>query len=138
MAHEEYERGDDHEGPSNRSFGWVFTAFLAIVAAARLWKHESYIGWLVAACALMVVTLAVPHLLTPFNRLWMKFGELLSKVMNPVIMGILFFVVVTPFAFIVRAIGKKLLPTQFDRTIPSYWVERVPPGPSPDSMKQQF
>ncbi|MBV8961514.1 MAG: hypothetical protein JOY67_10440 [Hyphomicrobiales bacterium] len=138
MAHETYLREEAEEGPSDRSFGGLITGILALIAAFRFYKDEGFLWWLVAAGVLAVMTVGTPHLLSPLKRLWMKFGEILSKIVNPVVMGILFFVVLTPFAIVVRAVGKKLLATTFDPGLNSYWIERTPPAPAPDSMNHQF
>jgi hypothetical protein len=138
MTHEPYLRDNAEQGPSNRSFGALVATVCGAIAAFRIYKHEGFLWWLIGAGALAAVTFAAPNLLSPLKRLWMKFGDVLSKIVNPIVMGILFFAVLTPFAYVVRAMGKKLLPTQFDQNLHSYWIERTPPAPDPDSMNRQF
>jgi Saxitoxin biosynthesis operon protein SxtJ len=70
-----------------------------------------------------------PAILAPLNRLWFKLGMLLGRVTNPVVMGIIFFLVVTPAAFVLRLMGKDPRRRKFDPAAPSYWIERKPPGP---------
>jgi hypothetical protein len=76
--------------------------------------------------------------LAPANRIWTKLGWLLAKVVNPIVMGLIFFVIFTPIAVLLRARGKDLLRLKFDRNASSYWINRDPPGPAPESMKEQF
>jgi hypothetical protein len=77
-------------------------------------------------------------LLRPFNRLWFRFGLLLSRVVNPLVMGLLFYFTVTPIGLIMRALGKDPLRLRFDRGARTYWIDRQPPGPEPETMRQQF
>ena len=79
-----------------------------------------------------------PALLAPFNRVWTKLALVLSKIMNPVIMAILFFLVVAPIGLLMRLTGKRPLALAFDPAAKSYWIERTPPAPLPGSMKNQF
>ena len=74
----------------------------------------------------------------PLNRLWLKFGLLLYKVMNPLILGLLFFVTIMPIGLVMRAFGKDFLRLRLDRNAKSYWIDRTPPGPPPQSMRNQF
>jgi hypothetical protein len=85
-----------------------------------------------------VVALVYPRLLAPLNKLWLKFGLLLYKVMNPLVLGLLFFVTITPIGIVMRLFGKDFLRLRLDRSAKSYWIERTPPGPPPQSMKNQF
>ncbi len=137
--HEEFAREEEIEGSSDRSFGLVFTAVFLIVGVwpaffgndARLWSFA-------VAAAFLVLSLARPALLAPLNRLWMKFGLLLSRIVNPLVIGMLFYTTVTPIGLIMRALGKDLLRLRFEPEAESYWIEREPPGPAPESMKNQF
>ena len=90
------------------------------------------------AAAFLLVALVYPRLLGPLNRLWLKFGLLLYKVMNPLILGLLFFVTIMPIGLVMRAFGKDFLRLRLDRTAKSYWIDRTPPGPPPQSMRNQF
>jgi hypothetical protein len=136
--HEDYRR-PEVKSSSNRSFGIVFAAVFAIVAlwpligggAARIWAA-------VIAAAFLTVALARPSALAPLNRAWTAFGTALHKITNPLVMALVFHGAVTPTALIMRALGKDPLRRRFDRDTKSYWIEREPPGPEPDSMKRQF
>jgi hypothetical protein len=94
--------------------------------------------WWGAAITILVLALVAPNLLGPFNKAWHLFGLALSRITTPIIMGILFFLVVTPTGLIARILGKDPLKLRLDKATESYWIERQPPGPDPKSMKQQF
>ena len=71
-----------------------------------------------------------PQALQPLNRLWFRLGLLLHAVVNPLILGAMFFVVMTPIGLLMRALGKRPIPASFDRAASRYWVDRTtPPGP---------
>lgn len=125
--------------PSNRSFGRVFIAFFFIVGSIVWWKGgRSYPWWFGASALTLLVTLAIPSILTPFNRAWMKLAEVLNRIMSPVILGIIFFGVFTPMALVMRLAGRDVLYRKFDKTCASYWTKREPPGPDPDGLPNQF
>jgi predicted membrane metal-binding protein len=137
--HETFDREEDVHGSSDRGFGLVFAGFFAIVAIVRWWKEHGGAGWFAAAAiAMLLISLVRPSLLAPFNRVWTKLALLLSMIMNPVIMAILFFIVVAPIGLLMRLMGKRPLALAFDPAVKSYWVERTPPAPLPGSMKNQF
>jgi hypothetical protein len=79
-----------------------------------------------------------PSVLHFANRWWMHFGLLLNGLINPVVMAILFYLVITPIAIVVRWFSNNLFPVHFDRARQSYWIDRKPPGPRPETMAQQF
>ena len=99
----------------------------------RSWPWTSGIAALCLAAALFY-----PVILRPFNRLWLKFGLLLHKVVNPVVMALVFFGTVLPTGLILRALGKDPLRLKRYSDAKSYWIERRPTGPAPASMKDQF
>lgn len=76
--------------------------------------------------------------LAPLNRLWTRFGLLLHKIVSPLVLGVLFFLVLTPTALLMRACGKDPLRLHFEREATTYWIARVPPGPTGASMKDPF
>jgi hypothetical protein len=90
------------------------------------------------AAAFLLVALVYPRLLGPLNRLWLKVGLLLYKVMNPIVLGLLFFVTIMPIGLVMRAMGKDFLRLRLDSGAKSYWIDRTPPGPPPQSMRNQF
>lgn len=138
-THEDYSREEHVEGSSDRGFGQVFAGVFAILACLSLWNGSTTWHYtLPVAAAFLAVAYTVPRLLAPLNKLWMKFGLLLYKVMNPIVLGLLFFVTIMPIGLVMRAFGKDFLRTKLDRNAKTYWIERSPPGPPPQSMKNQF
>lgn len=137
--HDDYRRDEEAKGSSDRAFGLVFAALFAIIglwplldaAWPRLWS-------LAITVAFLLVAFLRPGLLRPLNRLWMRFGLLLHRVVNPLIMGLIFYTTVTPIGLVMRALGKDPLGLRFRRDLKSYWIARQPPGPAPDSMRHQF
>jgi len=139
-THERIDREEEVLGSSNRTFGFVFAGFFTILTLLKWWKGWTDFGfvWLALAAGFAAVALALPNILGPLNRLWMKFGLLLHRVINPIVMGLLFFAVVTPIGLVMRATGKDLLRLRRSKTEKSYWIDRTPPGPAPETMKNQF
>lgn len=137
--HETLQRDDPIECSTHRSFGLVFAGLFGLIGLAKLW-HASVLGWwwLGAASVVLGIALTVPGLLAPANRMWFKFGLLLHYVVEPVVMGLLFFLTVMPIGLAMRLAGKDLLRLKWDRNATSYWIVRTPPGPSPASLRQQF
>ena len=86
----------------------------------------------------MAVAFVRPAWLAPLNRVWFKFGLLLQRVVNPLVMAVIYFAVVTPTGLIMRALGKDPLHLRYDPDARSYWIPRDPPGPERESMKNQF
>jgi len=120
---------------SNKSFGVVFFIVFLIIAIYPLINNEGLRIWsLIISIIFLVLGLINSKILTPLNKLWFKFGLLLGKIISPVIMGIIFFFVVTPTALIMRIIGKDLLNLKFTKN-KSYWIEKS--GPK-SKMKNQF
>lgn len=138
-THESFERTESVQGSSNRAFGIVFTVFFALIGLWPLPWGGSTRWWAVGVAAVfLLAALVFPKTLAPLNRAWMRFGLLLHKIVNPVIMGLIFFLTVTPTALIMRALGKDPLRRRLDKNATTYWIDRAPPGPDPDSMPRQF
>lgn len=115
--------------PSNRSFGWTFTGVFLIAGGYGLWKGGGALAWLLAAAALTAaLTLVRESWLTPFNRAWMRFGEMLGRVVSPLVLGVIFFGVFTPVAVVMRLCGRDALARRFEPQRPSYGVQRDPPA----------
>ncbi|MGE0769730.1 MAG: SxtJ family membrane protein [Hyphomicrobiaceae bacterium] len=124
--------------PSNRSFGLLFCVVFALIAAWSFFFRGALLWWAVVVSALFLgAALLIPTVLTPLNRAWMKFGEILHRIISPVILAILFFVVVTPFGLVMRVFRRDPLRLQKNASA-SYWITRTPPGPPPDSFDKQF
>ena len=137
--HENLDRVEEIEVSSDRSFGMVFTLVFLTVG---IWMVSGgrFEGWffLAGATFFFVATLAYPSILGPLNRAWMKFGFLLSQLVNPLILGVVFFLIITPIAVVRRLLGKDSLHLKSKPGLESYWVDRNPPGPRPGSMTRQF
>jgi predicted membrane metal-binding protein len=131
---------DEHiQASSDRVFGFVFAVVFCLIGLWPLLSDGSVRWWAVAAAVVLFgVAMARPTLLAPFNRLWTRFGLLLNKITNPLIMGLLFYGIITPFGLIMRWAGKDPLRLRFDPSAESYWIEREPPGPAPETIKNQF
>jgi hypothetical protein len=139
MGHESFERSDEVHGSSDRSFGVVFAVVFSVIGLLPLAFGSGVRVWaLVLGTAFLLMALAIPRSLAPLNRLWLRFGLLLHRIVSPIVLGIMFYGVITPTGAIMRAFGKDLLRLKLDKSSPSYWVDRVPPGPPPESIKDQF
>jgi len=139
MAHEDLAREQHVEGSSDRAFGLVVAGAFLLVTLGPL-RHGHTPRWWALAVASVFALVAVlkPVLLARLNRLWTKLGILLGKVVSPIALGILFYGVLTPVALIMRLARKDPLRLKLDHHADSYWIERKPPGPPPDSMGNQF
>ena len=93
---------------------------------------------MVIAAAFLFAGLALPRILRPLNSVWLRFGLLLHRITSPIILAMLFYLTVLPTGLVMRALGKDLLRLRFDRNARSYWIERSPPGPEPESLRNQF
>ena len=126
---------DDIKISSNRSFGIVFFVVFFLIALYPLINNEDIRIWsLIISLIFLILGLINSRILTPLNKLWFKFGILLGKIVSPIIMGIIFFLVVTPIGFIMRILGKDVLNLKFNEN-KSYWIEKT--GPK-SKMKNQF
>lgn len=114
-------------------------AFLAVVALWPALHHKPVRLWALAlAAAFFLTALAAPSALHAANRLWMRAGLLIGRITNPIVTGLMFFVVFAPAGLISRILGKDPLRLRFDPAAESYWIPRQPPGPEPQSMRNQF
>jgi hypothetical protein len=137
--HENLSRSHVAERGSPRGFGIVFAAVFAVIGLWPLMDGEGARTWaLVLGAVFLVLALMRPSLLSPLNRLWLGFGAVLHRIVNPLVMGLMFFAVITPTALILRLMGKDLLHRRFSPDSKSYWIPREPPGPEPQSMSNQF
>ena len=124
---------------SERSFGLVFAVVFAVVALYPLLRGGEARWWALAVAAAFLLTgLVRADLLRPLNRLWFRFGLLLNRVVSPVVMGVLFFLTVTPVGLLMRLRDRDLLSQELDPDRPSYWIEVDRAKAAPSSMKKQF
>ena len=126
---------DDVKIGSNRSFGIVFFAVFLIIAIYPLINGDELRLWsLIISIFLLFLGLINSQILNPFNKLWFKFGIFLGKIISPLVMGIIFFLVVTPIGILMRLLNKDLLNLKFNNNS-SYWIEKTEPK---SKMKNQF
>tara|TARA_Y100000816_G_scaffold262144_1_gene219630 strand:- start:266 stop:661 length:396 start_codon:yes stop_codon:yes gene_type:complete len=120
---------------SNRSFGIVFFVVFLLIALYPVIKGQEIRIWsLIISLIFLTLGLKNSRVLTPLNKLWFKFGIFLGKIVSPLVMGIIFFLVVTPIGLIMRILRKDLLNLKYNSN-KSYWVEKD--GPK-SKMKNQF
>ncbi len=136
----EHQSHDDAEEiGSDRSFGIVFTVVFAIIGALPLLSGGAPRIWSLAVSGgFLLVALVIPKILHPLNVVWMKFAAVLNSIVSPLVLGMLFFTTITPIGLLMRALGKDLLRLKMDKSAKSYWIDREPPGPPPESMSNQF
>ena len=122
--------------PSNRNFGLVFFVVFLIVALWPL-KYEGDIRLWSLALSIIFFFLGILNskLLTPLNKLWFKFGILLGSIVSPIVMGIVYFIVVTPTGVFMRLLGKDLLKKDKVKNVSTYWIKR---DKQKSTMKKQF
>jgi hypothetical protein len=136
--HETYARAEAVRVGSNRSFGLVMAAAFGVLGAINWWHHGARWPWLAGIAAVfLAAALLFPASLTVLNKLWFKLGLLLHHVVNPIIMGLIFFVTVFPTGLVFRLLGKDILRLKREPDSNSYWIAR-PPGPAAETMKDQF
>jgi hypothetical protein len=125
---------------SNRKFGLAFGVLFAILGLWPLFHQSGSPKWglLALSTAVLAVALLRPHWLTPLNRGWFKLGLALNRIVGPVVMAMLFFGAVVPLGWFLRRKGEDLLRLKMKPQARTYWIEREPPSPAPDSMKKQF
>ena len=121
--------------PSNKNFGIVFSVVFLLIALYPLTQSKHIAIWsLSVSLIFLILGLINSRILTPLNKLWFKFGIFLGKIISPLIMGIIFFLVVTPTGLLMRFFGKDLLNLKYKKN-KSYWIEKK--GPK-SQMKNQF
>ena len=126
---------DDIKISSNRSFGIIFfVVFLLIGLYPLTYDGDIRIGFVIISLIFLVLGLLNSKILTPLNKLWFNFGLFLGKIISPLIMGIIFFLVVTPIGLLMRIFGKDVLNLKYNKN-QSYWIEKN--GPK-SRMKNQF
>jgi Saxitoxin biosynthesis operon protein SxtJ len=126
--------------PSERKFGVLFTVVFAVLTVYVAWKAWSLLA--IGACAVLaagfgVATLVNPAVLAPLNRAWFALGVLLGRIISPIVLGAMFFLLITPIGVIARAFGRDELRLK-PRDVNSYWRERSDPVAAAESFKNQF
>ena len=126
---------DDTKINSNKSFGIVFFIVFLLIAFYPLINQENIRIWsLVISLVFLILGLKNSNILSPLNKIWFKFGILLGKIISPIVMGMIYFLVVTPTGLLMRLFGKDILNLKFNNDR-SYWIEKKEPK---SKMKNQF
>ena len=126
---------DDVKIGSNRSFGIVFFVVFLVIAIYPLINDNELRLWsLIISIIFLLLGFLNSKILNPLNKMWFKFGIFLGKIISPLVMGIIFFFVVTPIGILMRLINKDLLNLKFNNDT-SYWIEKTEPK---SKMKNQF
>ena len=120
---------------SNKNFGIVFFLVFLLIAIYPILKDGNIRLWsLVIAAIFLFLGLTKSRILTPLNKVWFKFGLFLGKIVSPIVMGVIFFAVVTPTSFFVKIFGQDLLKLKYNNN-KTYWIEKSSPK---SKMKNQF
>jgi hypothetical protein len=126
---------DDIKIGSNKSFGIVFFVFFLLISLYPLVNTGDIRFWsLIISLIFLILGLFNSRILSPFNKLWFKIGILLGKIISPLIMGIIYFFVVTPIGLLMKVLKKDILNLKFSNN-KSYWIEKKEPK---SKMKNQF
>ena len=137
--HHEHLVADEAPVASDRSVGLVLAAAAIVIAMVPLLRGRPPRLWLLpVAVSLALLAVARPRWLRPLNRAWMGFGTFANTIVTSILMALVFFGVVTPLAWLRRRLGHDPLSLRPDPSAPTYWRERRPPGPAPETMKHQF
>jgi hypothetical protein len=140
--HENYRDEEPTGAGSDRAFGCTVGSILMVIGATKAFVAGAAppIACLifVVGAVLLLLGIVAPSRLSALNRLWLKVGTAIAKVVNPIILALLFFLVVTPMAFVMRIAGKRPLRLTADRIAATYWIEREPPAGRPSTMRRQF
>ena len=126
---------DDVKISSNRSFGIVFFVVFLLIGLYPLINADGIRVWsIIISLVFLILGLTNSKILNPLNKLWFKFGILLGKIISPLVMGIIFFLVVTPIGILMKLLKKDLLNLKFNNK-ETYWIEKNEPK---SKMKNQF
>ena len=121
---------------SNRSFGFLFFIVFLAISLWPLKSQEDLRLWaFILSLIFLVLGVLNSKFLTPLNKLWLKFGIILGSIVSPLIMGIVFFLVVTPTGIIMRFLGKDVLRINKNKLVSTYWINREK---QKGTMKKQF
>ena len=137
--HEDLRREHRADPSSPRAFGLLFAVVFLIVGAAPLLGGDAPRWWgLASGCVFGLLALIAPAALAPLSDLWLTFGALLRRVVSPIVMVVLFVGAVVPTGLLMRLLGRDSLALKREPSKMSYWIDRTPPGPEPESLRQQF
>ena len=126
--------------PSERRFGLLFTAVFAVVgiyANLKGWNQTTVFSLVGLSGLIALITLSVPKLLAPFNRLWFELGQLMGRIVSPIVLGAIFFLILTPVALVTRLFGRDELRLK-RKDVTSYWIDRTNENSPAETFKNQF
>lgn len=136
---EDHNRDDAPSGSSDRSFGIVFGIFFLAVALLPLMSGRPVRGWaLMTSLPVLLLATVRPSALSPLNRLWTRIGLLCNRISNPVMLALLFFLVITPTALIMRMLRRPPLPLHGEPELETYWMTSGQKDNSDQDMTRQF
>ena len=128
--------------PSERSFSLLFGVVFVLLAAygwfLNSWSSVVVLSLVAVAVAFVLLGFVAPKVLRPLNWLWFQLGQLLGKIVSPLVLGAIFFLLLTPVSLVTRLFGRDELRLKRKASQTSYWLDRAPPGPAPESFKNQF
>ena len=138
-THEDFSPHTQMKVSSNRTVGLVWAAFLLLVALKPLLNGLPIRAWALALGVLFgLVALVAPGLLGGLNKVWTGLALLLHRILSPLVTGIIFYAIFAPAGMVRRRLGSDALRLQPQPQSSTYWLSRVPPGPRPDTMEQQY
>ena len=119
---------DEIKISSNRSFGIVFFIVFFLIGIYPILSDDQVRIWsLIISVVFLILGLLNSRILSPLNKIWFKFGILLGKIISPLVMGLIFFIVVTPIGILMRLFNKDLLNLKFNKN-KTYWTEKIIPA----------
>ncbi len=131
---------NSHNAKKNRDFGFLF-GFIFLLFSGYLYLKNASLFLitliLILGVGLFIIGILKPHFLAPASKAWYLLGELLGRVVSPIVLGIIFFLLITPVAIIGRLLGRDELALRRKSTN-SYWIDRQPESITSDSFKNQF
>jgi hypothetical protein len=140
--HENYRDEEPIQAGSDRAFGCTVGSVLMVIGAAKAFVAGAIPPLacfiFAAGAVLLLLGIVAPARLSGLKKIWLKVGAVISKVVNPIVMTMLFFFVVTPTALVMRIAGKRPLRLAPDRAVSSYWIYRKAAQGEVSSMRRQF
>jgi large-conductance mechanosensitive channel len=140
--HESFRDQELTKAGTDRAFGCAVGSILMLIGATKAFVAGAALPIasliFVAGSVLLLLGIVAPARLSTLNKVWFKIGAVIAKVVNPIILAILFFFVVTPMALVMRMMGKRPLHLAPDRSAATYWINRGPPEGGASSMRRQF
>ena len=128
-----------HELPSNRKFGFFFSFLFLCISIYLIYKSSNLLSifTFIIFSVFILATLFIPNSLKPLNIAWFRIGFILVKIVSPIVLGFIFFILISPLAIILKISGRDELRIKMN-VRKSEWKKRIPVGPSANSFKDQF